>query len=52
MKQLKKLTRYHKVRLSKKNLDPNLYALKREDNESFTVVLKDGTGGEVTFNKS
>lgn len=50
MKQLKKLTRYHKTRLSKKGLEPDKYGLKYEDNDCFIVVPKNG-GDEVRISK-
>lgn len=50
MKQLKKLTRVQKIRMSKKGFNPAKYALKHEDKTCFIVVPKDG-GNEIKFDK-
>lgn len=55
MKQPKKLNRRQKIKLDKKGFDPDLYALKSETADTFTVCLKapdpSNKNNELTFNK-
>lgn len=48
MKQPKKLTRYQKQKLAKKNMNPDDYMVKYEDNDRFVVVPKEGRDGQET----
>lgn len=54
IKNLKKLTRDQKAKLSKKGIDPTKYLLKTFDHKTFTVRSREpdehGTYKEMTFN--